>query len=213
MKSLFYSVLITLSLSLAAQAKDTPKKAAAQPAPKTAEAKPVASTAKILDLSQGTGSVNFKAEGKPGFMKINGEGDKALGQVKLDGKEVSGTLSFDLNSLSTKISLRDQHMKEKYLETGKFPKAELTITKLTLPKSIAEQNSGEVPFEGKLKLHGIENTIQNGKVKYSMSGKDVEFEAEFDTTIKAHEIPVPSYAGITVADNVKVIVKAKAPVQ
>lgn len=68
-------------------------------------------------------SAGFTAVGKPGFLRINGEGGKVGGELILDGtKEIVKTeIKVNVTQLNSGIDLRDQHMKEKYLETTKFP--------------------------------------------------------------------------------------------
>ena len=43
--------------------------------------------------------------------------------------EISGMAKVDLNKLDSGIELRDEHLKEKYLHTKKFPDAMILINK------------------------------------------------------------------------------------
>ena len=81
----------------------------------------------------------FTALATPGALKISGKQNdpKAMKtEIKIHGQQMSGTASLQLVSLATGIDLRDKHMKEKYLETDKFPQAIFTFKKVTLPKEL-----------------------------------------------------------------------------
>src|SRR5438132_5755067 len=70
----------------------------------------------------GDANVTFSGKGPAGF-KI--EGKTAELTVKDDGKAV--TFVVPLATLKTGIDLRDRHMREKYLETDKYPNAVLEV--------------------------------------------------------------------------------------
>ena len=152
------------------------------------------------------GKVSFKTKGWPSLITIKGESKGVQGELKeMDGK-VSGALSFDLQTLKTGISLRDDHMKNKYLEVTKYPKATLTLKNLMLP----EKKSGDVPFKGLLKIHGVEKEVK-GKVtlESGSDGKEVKMKGEIPIKLADFKIEIPSYKGITVAETVKVFIESK----
>ena len=113
---------------------------------------------------------------------------------------VDGALKLKLDSFQTGIGLRDRHMKEKYLEAGKFPEATLTLAKQTLPKN------GSAPFEGELELHGVKKKV-SGTAELLDGGKAVK--ASFPVSLKDYAITAPSFAGISVADQVNVETELK----
>ena len=168
----------------------------------------------VVDLDKSPGEVQFKAVGKPSFLKINGKEGKAKGQITIDGKSIEGKVSVEIDDMKTGLSLRDDHMKEKYLETKKFPKATLKITELTLEKPIIGKSAkmSELPFEGTFTLHGESKKVK-GKVDIKSKGDSVEAEARFDIKITDYNIDLPSYKGITVADKVEVIVNIEGPIE
>ncbi len=83
------------------------------------------------------GEVKFIATGKPGFLKIKGEskGKGPAGKITITDGAATGEFTFELASLDTGIDLRNDHMKNKYLEIGKFPLARLAIDRLTISDS------------------------------------------------------------------------------
>jgi polyisoprenoid-binding protein YceI len=152
------------------------------------------------------GQVVFEAVGKPSFLKIKGEGEGPEGEVTVD-KVVKGTFKFKIDSLKTGISMRDKHMKEKYLQVEKHPTAELTLEEVSKfdPAGAETQSS---PFKGKLTIHGVTKPV-DGQVEIKKLAQGYSIKASFDTKITDYGIDVPSYAGITVTDLVKVSVDSK----
>jgi polyisoprenoid-binding protein YceI len=95
-------------------------------------------------------------------------------------------------------------MKEKYLETGKYPTAILEVdkTKLQLPTG----NTVSATVDGKLTLHGITRPV---KVAYHADGdaKHAKVDGTMRINMKEFKIEVPSYLGVTVKPNVDIEVK------
>jgi polyisoprenoid-binding protein YceI len=151
------------------------------------------------------GRVEFDAVGWPSALKIRGKGTGLEGRLLVEGAAVSGAIAFDLTTLETGIALRDRHMKEKYLETARFPRATLTLSRLALEKVPSAETFGPVtvPFGGTLSLHGVEKPIA-GEAKISRAGPSLTTAASFEINIKEFGIGVPSYMGITVAEKVQV---------
>lgn len=156
-----------------------------------------------LALQQGT--VRFLAIGKPSAIRIRGTGEAPKGSVTIDGAQVTGEFQAALDTLDTGISLRTQHMKEKYLETGKFPRATFKITGMKLPSPLTfdSYSAEEVPVSGILSLHGIEKPV-SGKAKVSSKAGVISASVSFPATVSAHGIAIPVYLGITMADQVEI---------
>jgi polyisoprenoid-binding protein YceI len=148
-------------------------------------------------LAGSGGEVSFTAIG-PGGLKIVGNTSQIT--AKEDG--ANAIVSVPLGGLSTGIALRDKHMKEKYLETDKFPNAELTVA-----RSAVKEGSGSA--QGTMKIHG-----QSKPVTFSYSAKKSGAGYAVDGTvrinIKDFGVEVPSYLGVTVKPEVDVAVKFNA---
>ena len=143
--------------------------------------------------------VTFQAVGKPGFIRINGKNAKVNGPTDWDGSQLKGAYTVQISELDTGLSLRDQHMKDKYLEVKKYPEAILTLDPIPWNASA----EAKVPFKGKLKLHGVEQAVE-GQAKLSPSGNQLHVEASFELILSQYKIDIPVYAGITVAEKVDV---------
>lgn len=150
------------------------------------------------------GSLVFKAIGKPAFLKIEGKGDGPNGHILVEGKKLSGELSLNLNSLNTGIDLRDEHMKEKYLKTKETPTAILKIDDTELVSSYEETKKLEGKnFKAKLTLNKITKEL-GGEWKSQLAGNTNIVTANFSIKLSDFGIEIPEYAGITVADEVKI---------
>ncbi len=142
-------------------------------------------------------SVTFQAAG-PAGMKI--EGTTSDLNVTDDGGNV--VITVPLANVSTGISLRDRHMKEKYLEVPKYPAATLTIARgaLKFPRD-GEKAASEVP--GTLALHGQTRPVS---VHYEATDAGATFDAHgsFHVNMNDFGISVPVYLGVTVKPDVDV---------
>lgn len=155
-------------------------------------------------------SVLFEAVGKPSLIKIKGEGQKISGEIKsaLDSSTpgnsiLNGQVVVELSDLDTGVSLRNEHMKDKYLQIKKYPQAKVNIKDLKvktedLKKLKISKNTVQVEIE----IHGERKNVD---VEYSVDNGDLQ--TNFELKISDFKIEIPSYMGITVADKVKVSLK------
>lgn len=164
-----------------------------------------------LKLSAADGEVAFEATGRPSALRIRGTTHSLDGTLKATAAGLSGDLTVDLDTLDTGLKMRNEHMKNKYLETPRFPKAQLHIGKVGELKQGAKLVTGLLPFEGTLKLHGVEKPVTGTvELKAIRADSAVPFVATFTISIKDFGINTPSFAGITVTDTVSVKVDALA---
>ena len=160
--------------------------------------------AQVIDLSSGA-TVEFDAIGKPSMISIKGTGAKATGKLELKDGNAAGEFLVDLNSFTTDMETRDEHMKENYLETKKpsFDKAVLKINQKDLAEKVLPLKGKWSPknLKGLLTLHGVTKEIP--------LTTDLEFDeskakgkVKFKIKLQDYAIEIPSFAGITVADEV-----------
>ncbi len=148
-----------------------------------------------------TNKVTWEAQGFPGFLRINGEGGQVSGEVHISGGSMRARIRVDLSKFKTGLSLRDNHMHDKYLETGKFKWAILELG------PIYSGDGKEQKFKGKLEIKNQTRSV-TGKVKITSKGKLKHVQASFTMLIEDYSrIGIPAYAGITMAEKVKVDVK------
>lgn len=138
-----------------------------------------------------TGPAGLSFEGKNRNVALTESGNNVVLTVKIDG-------------FTTGIALRDRHMKEKYLETSKYPTARFEVDKSKLKFPSGGSVSGST--EGKLTMHGVTRPV---KISYRAEGdsKRAKVEGSAQLNIKEFNIDVPSYLGVTVKPNVDVQVQ------
>lgn len=141
--------------------------------------------------------VGFQASG-PAGLKI--EGSTTDLKVSDDGTNVA--LDVPLQNLSTGIALRDQHMRDKYLEVTKFPSATLIVARGAL-KIPAAGAGVELDVPGTLQLHGQSRPVT---VHYDAKGDATGCAAHgrFRINMNDFGITVPTYLGVTVKPDVDV---------
>jgi polyisoprenoid-binding protein YceI len=145
----------------------------------------------------GSSIVAFNASG-PGGVKIEGQTPDL--EIRDDGEKLS--VIVPLKKLSTGIGLRDRHMKEKYLETDKYPNAELRVTRADLRVPVAGGRE-EASAKALLMLHGQEKPVA---FNYRASESDGLFSVTGTLRLNMAEfgIDAPSFMGATVRPDVEV---------
>ena len=118
--------------------------------------------------------------------QVKGQAEK-IGADSYSARDVT----LEVSTLKTGIELRDKHMRDKYFEAQKYPKATL--------KSGKGQDGR---FEGALEVHGKTTKVSGD---YTVSGHDVV--GKFKTKLSDYGISEPRYLGVGVEDEVEVTVK------
>lgn len=131
------------------------------------------------------------------------------GTLRQTGPEASyaGTLRVDLVPLDTGIELRNNHLRETYLEVARgerFRHAALTGIELAVPLP-PDAARHKTPFSGTLSLHGVERAIA-GKAELSRRDGRLHVQAAFSLSLKVFDIPPPRYLGVGVRDEVGILV-------
>lgn len=167
--------------------------------------------ANVLKFNPSNTSVEFLVIGNPSAIKIKGEKAKVYGDMTLFKNNLNSNLKVDLNEFTTGIEMRDEHMKEKYLETQKaeYRYAQLSIIDYLIPEDYWNNKKElNTEFNGKLTLHGVTKNI-NGRIIFPpyTKGNIVLTNANFNIKLTEFNIEIPSFVGITVAEEVKIEVK------
>jgi polyisoprenoid-binding protein YceI len=169
----------------------------------------VVSAAKAGDLAVTQGHVDFEAVGRPSMLKITGQSDAGMqGTLQMVGGAITGKCAFTLETLSTGIGMRDDHMKHRYLETQKFPEATVAFTQF----AVGASGGKAIPFQGELTLHGEKKPI-SGSADVDTAGGKLAIDARFEITLSDFGISQPSFSGITIAKIVKIHAVAIAPMK
>jgi polyisoprenoid-binding protein YceI len=125
------------------------------------------------------------------------------------GAPLSGELAADLASLDTGIGLRDEHLKDRYLEVGRgagFDRAVLSQIRLD---AAPEGFQGKTRFTGTFLLHGTTKPV-SGPATIRREGSSVRVEASFAVVVADYGIEKPQYLGVGVQNEVEVQVSLVA---
>jgi polyisoprenoid-binding protein YceI len=141
----------------------------------------------------GTPKVAFEATMSPSFMSM--EGASSVARVNDDGAALLFSVPFA--SVSTGIDLRDDHMRDNYLDVARFPDATLKLEKATLvwPQELKAAQSGTVKAD--FTVHGVTKPVDVAyTLRRSKTGWRVDASFAFD--VSQHGIAIPTYTGVTV---------------
>ncbi len=145
----------------------------------------------------GTPQATFKASG-PAGMQINGK----TNDLDVDDQGAKIVIRVPLRNLATGIALRDDHMRNKYLQIGSYPNAELTIDRASIHFPAGDTGAtGDA--QGTMAIHGRTKNINFHYVMARSSGV-LRVDGTAHINIQDYGIDVPSYLGVTVKPDVDV---------
>lgn len=141
--------------------------------------------------------INFVALG-PAGLRIEGKSN----ELQVTDRPDAVVVTVPLAKLETGISLRDHHMQNKYLESQKFPNAQLAVARSAI-KFPAEGQTTEGTVPATLALHGQSKTVS---VHYKASRQGHAYDVKGDLKVDFREfgIEIPVYLGATVKPPVDV---------
>ena len=159
-----------------------------------------------LDPHTGEGRLEFEAIATPGSLKIPGKIAKNKEKsfqwlIKQKGGKLLAVGKFKVEDFDTGMALRNSHLKENYLQVAKFPEATFKLNALPWPEDKREVASSGIPFTGELTLHGKTKTV-SGELTASKKEKGTEMKFRFPIHLGDFEIPIPSFMGVNVAEEV-----------
>ena len=151
----------------------------------------------------GTPAVAFHASG-PAGMKIVGQ----TSDLDVDDQGAKIVIKVPLRNLATGIALRDDHMRNKYLQIGSYPNAELSVDRaaIRLPNGDGT-SSGDAT--GTMAIHG---KTKNVSFHYNVArtGGALHVGGTTKLDIRDYGIDIPSYLGVTVKPDIDVEVQFTA---
>lgn len=118
---------------------------------------------------------------------FTGTSDYLVGQINLADSTVDFYL--DLSTLSTGVELRDEHMQEEFLETGKYPFAQFS-GKLQTPFDPASTDTQEVRVKGTFKIHGVSRHVEV-KGQMARHGRHLFVHAAWQLQLPDYDIQIP----------------------
>ena len=135
------------------------------------------------------------------------------GTLTLEGAKPArllGDVSMDLATIDTGIALRNQHLRENYLELAKgdgYNKA--VLSDIQLADASGETFDGTTPFTGTMLLHGVKKPVA-GTVEIHSEGTSRRVRAEFPLVLTDWSVTPPEYLGVGVGSRLLVKVNLTA---
>lgn len=125
---------------------------------------------------------------------------------------LAGEVSVDVTTLDTGIALRNQHMRENYLEVQKPGFETAVLSEIDAGVLTPTVSDGTRDFTAQLHLHGTTRPV-SGRVTFRQRNGVLRVDASFPVRIADHGIPDPRYLGVGVRDEVtvRVIVDVQSP--
>jgi polyisoprenoid-binding protein YceI len=140
------------------------------------------------------GSFDVKTKALSGSLTASASGSPSF----------DGSVTVDLRSLDTGIGLRNEHLRDTYLEVDKGPGYDAaTISKIDLKGMNPAAPAGKGSFSGSLTLHGVTKTVE-GAVDVRQAGTGLRVTGSFPLSLSDYGIRPPRYLGIGVKDTVQV---------
>lgn len=123
----------------------------------------------------------------------------------------TGELRVDLATLDTGIGLRNEHLRNSYLELGRGPEfLHAVLSGIVLAATpLAYDRRHKTRFSGTLTLHGVQQMVEGEAELRGRNGR-IQVEAAFSLSLEAFDIPPPRYLGIGVRDAIDVTVRFDA---
>jgi polyisoprenoid-binding protein YceI len=146
----------------------------------------------------GTPKVSFFATGKPGFLSIEGK----TKTVSLTDDGTNLIFTVPIATVDTGIALRDEHMRDTYVQAAQFPDLVLSVPKagLTWPTPGGERTTGTVTAA--FTTHGVTKQVPvTYQIDPSKSG--VTVKASFPFNVTEHNIEIPTYLGVTILPDMR----------
>ena len=184
----------------------------------------------IVNDELGRDNVSFTSDAP--IELVVGRTNKINGTITIDDSldlnKGPFNISFDvdLSSIDTGIPLRNEHMRDNFLETKKFPKAIFKVTKIVpaTPSKLLDSKSQKLMAEGDLNIHGVaikkkipvkvtylkESEFTHSRFEH---GDVIKIQSTFDVPLEEHKIKRPEVIFQKLADTVIVTIDAYAVMQ
>ena len=149
--------------------------------------------------------VEFHAEDT--YDAFDGRTNNVTGSIVADAANPSAAkvdLAIDLASLDTGIALRNSEMRNRYLQTPRFPNATFKSVSVAAPNAIAANQPADIKITGDFTLHGVTKRMTIPVRVVLVQDGRLHATANFKVHMPDFGISVPHNILVTVEDNVPV---------
>lgn len=152
-------------------------------------------------------SVYLESEAKLEFFDATGK--DITGSFEFDPANPSvgatGVLRFDLRTLKTGIELRDEHMRERHLQTEKYPYCYYELTSVTgMPNSITPDSVYKASGNGWFYIRGVKRELPCEISFKQISSDTYAVTATFAVKLDDFDIPRPKAVFMKLAEIIEV---------
>jgi polyisoprenoid-binding protein YceI len=170
-------------------------------------AAPVAlAQSRTYEIKAGDKSVaQFHAEDS--YDTFDGTTKKVTGTIVADAAaptSASVNLTVNVDSLDTGVGLRNKEMRERYLQTPKFPDATFKSVSIEGPASIAANAPADLKITGDFTLHGVTKRLTIPVRVVLIPDGRIHATSQFNVHMPDFGIDVPKNVLVTVNDDVPV---------
>ncbi len=181
-----------------------------------------------FDVNDPTGRDSVSFNSNAPIEVIVGHTNKITGTVSLDDsldlskQPISAQFDVDLASIDTGIALRNEHMRDNFLETKTFPKATFKLKSIASGATVLKDKqkvhleaNGDFTVHGKTVQKKVPIDVTYFKMCPATEGKFkncdlIQINATFPVAFKDHDIKRPEVVFQKLADTVFVTVSASA---
>jgi polyisoprenoid-binding protein YceI len=138
---------------------------------------------------------------------FDGKTSSVSGTIVADAAKATASrvdVSIDLASLDTGISLRNSEMRNRYLETSRFPTANFKSVSIEGPEAIAANQPVDLKISGDFTLHGVTKRMTLPVRVVLLPDNRVHATSSFNVHMPEFGIQVPKNILVTVDDMIPV---------
>tara|TARA_B100000768_G_C11178118_1_gene331739 strand:+ start:45 stop:587 length:543 start_codon:yes stop_codon:yes gene_type:complete len=126
--------------------------------------------------------------------------------LNIETKEIAYILN--IQSLTFKNALMQEHFNENYMESEKFPKATLNGS-ISGDINFKKMGTYTLTLKGKMKMHGVEQVMSVPIELNILEDLSVILKTDFFVKCKDFEIKIPKLMFTKIAEEIKVTVESK----
>ena len=151
--------------------------------------------------------------------RFEGKTNRLEGSIVVDstalGDSVTVHFEVDVSSLDTGLAMRNRHMRENHLETGRFPRAVFDGATLLDSSGVVLNPGVQTAFEaeGLFTLHGVSRRLRvRVEATYRATAEDrrIAFRATFLVALADYQISRPQFLFLKLAESQDVRVSGVA---
>lgn len=146
--------------------------------------------------------------------KIVGKASEMNGTLSLDLRNLaasaSGSVSVDMRSFDTGLSLRNQHMQVNHLNTAEYPFSVFTIKSIVSaePADISAGGTANTLLRGTLELRGVKKDYEMlGTLSYDPAHQVVIARYKWNIFLKDHGMIRPDFLFMKLAEKQEITVE------